>query len=753
MNPSRSLRSVLVLIAIIGAIVSVVAINHRNDAPRHTDAALADAAGVWAQSLVVTPVPTAAASDVQSPCADTEPRRLLAEPLAAVRKLIGLADVDNPWLDPQLRSKHNRLNERLDAADRILAGRAGGDNPWLGQRYRSDRAQLYRLAQHTGVDCNALLRLGRWLVTTPSAMTRFQWRERHPSLAGDALVAIDRTLFSRPNPWRHPNGCLYFATPPGQRQKVLGNAALCDPAAESVAPPRGIAPLLAKIRQMSVADPEDSGSNSLSVLGRDVPQGPHVRLTLLADQQATAQNTLDCATGRSEPCRELGIDAARWQDRYENAAVRSVGLLQLDIPSGRIEVIGSAHTRCYQQENDGPGRAPDCPPMPIAAAYRPHLLDNHGLYGQAMPASMVKVDESVGLLRSDLGPSLRGPGRQRFLDDLKASRSIAFIDRLFAKDQGYRDRQRLQHVLRAAGDLGWNANCEHGNRRCGRQSLLFGSDTTPRDSRDESVFTARLQLEPAPGGGQWQPLATAYTPEWAKACAARKWKSCPGGKMAEILAETWGQGHARASPLGVAGMLARLAGAAAGTHIAAPHLVERVDRRPIPAPASIAPALAAADAQLILDGLALTHRAASPRYRSPGSVHLACVAALGSAAACNRLDTVAGKSGTPRFAHKHLKLEERRQLCQRLATGPRAPAHKQAFADCFMPPLKWYAALLREAPGKPYSKAVVVLVNERNWRRHGLVDDPDDKGINVAAEIAFHYLRNAFPEAMRKAAP
>ena len=55
------------------------------------------------------------------------------------------------------------------------------------------------------------------------------------------------------------------------------------------------------------------------------------------------------------------------------------------------------------------------------------------------------------------------------------------------------------------------------------------------------------------------------------------WEKCKGGAVVDVVAEGWGQGHARASVLGVAGMMATLAAAANGaTSVPRPHLVDAV---------------------------------------------------------------------------------------------------------------------------------------------------------------------------------
>ena len=75
------------------------------------------------------------------------------------------------------------------------------------------------------------------------------------------------------------------------------------------------------------------------------------------------------------------------------------------------------------------------------------------------------------------------------------------------------------------------------------------------------------------------------------------WEKCRGGAVVDVVAEGWGQGHARASALGVAGMMATLAAAANGAARGAPpHLVDARARRRRDARADAAPRSRAAAA-------------------------------------------------------------------------------------------------------------------------------------------------------------
>src|SRR5205085_7131065 len=129
---------------------------------------------------------------------------------------------------------------------------------------------------------------------------------------------------------------------------------------------------------------------------------------------------------------------------------------------------------------------------------------------------------------------------------------------------------------------------------------------------------------------------------------------CSGGVVVDVVAEGWGQGHARASALGGAGMMATLAAAANGQQQARmPHLVlalrgaGRADvasgRTPLMrlnVDATEPVRIARDAAEVILSGLSFGHRA--------GTSRLACEQVF-DARTCAQMDWIAGKTGTPTF--------------------------------------------------------------------------------------------------------
>jgi hypothetical protein len=218
------------------------------------------------------------------------------------------------------------------------------------------------------------------------------------------------------------------------------------------------------------------------------------------------------------------------------------------------------------------------------------------------------------------------------------------------------------------------------------------------------------------------------------------WEKCKGGAVVDVVAEGWGQGHARASVLGVAGMMATLASAANGAASAPrPHLVQAVhgvagnagDAFAAAAARWTAPTLAASPlsreaAEVILSGLSYSHRA--------GTARTACEQVF-DPRRCRDIDWVAGKTGTPSFPSDGLSLDALVKLCR--AGAPSSEAAKRG-ACSSLRPYKWYVAAFRADRSKdgPWTKAIAVLA-ERNWlRASGRVHGAGDLGPNPAAEIA-----------------
>ena len=587
---------------------------------------------------------------------------------------------------------------------------------------------------------------------------------------------------TRANPWRGLPGCLYLQSRDGTRLHWV-QAAQDGPACASapgVAPPANAnasAPLVA-VAPMSAVPPDAQGlllalqpwlaappqarpgvaaapaagtfqprPRTAMLGGQPVLQGAALTLTVVAPAQAKAQLLLRCMTGHADACASAGLPAQRWAHLHEGAAARMAALAQIDIATGAIEVLASAHSDCFardalKQGPQGPqGPASDCPVLAHSPTTpQPWRLDNHAAYSAANLGSLVKPMLALALLRSDIGPWLQGAGHAQLMQALKKSKTEIFLDWLYCRDSHFAAAcPRLAQGIQAAADLGLAGQPLPALLGEGQHLMLPGARALRQPAATDS------------GRPVWQPMTLAPTaPALRAACSARAWSQCDGEALANQTAELWGAGNTLGSPLGVAAAYARLGAAANGARLAPPpHLAARIeagDGDLLPAPGQPL-AIAQSHAQAILAGMSLTHT-------FDGSAHSACLAVLGTAAACNTWAGLAGKTGTPGFRHDRLTWVERNALCTRQqiaaqaaqaarGAGQQAPPSVRAdLARCAIAPVKWYAALVKDRAGGPWSKVVVVLT-ERNWERAtGKVDSALDRGSpNVAAEAAMRYLQ------------
>ena len=521
-----------------------------------------------------------------------------------------------------------------------------------------------------------------------------------------------------------------------------------------------------------------AGHNRIVIDGAPVDVGFSIDLTIDPQLQALAQKAAACYTGRQDVCQALGLRRNDDKDRplgaqlLEGAMVRTAAVAVIDVASGRIEALAGTMSPCARQEVEGPVRGPGCDQrLPFPARYRPDALLNPAVFQDAMPASTIKPimaaaflsDPEVGAawlaaenaaMRRDAAPS-----RDSLRGQLMRSDSARFLDRMFCSDKGYANCRRAWDVQTAAAAFGWNAGCADGRLDCGKQDLLFGravADTGAPGAAPSLVTPVafgRLLSEPLAG----KPGAAMHLTPFAvlKADAVRRcsagpdgrrlteddWEKCKGGAMVDVVAEGWGQGHARATALGVAGMMAALAAAANGqAEVRRPHLVESLRGASASGSggtafdaavagwqaAAVRPNRIARDAaEMILSGLSYSHRA--------GTARTACEQVF-DPRRCREIDWLAGKTGTPSFPNDGVSLDELQRLCAQPDPGPAAKT-----GTCSsLRPYKWYVAAYRSnhASSGAWDKVIAVLT-ERNWlKQTGQVYGVGDQGPNPSAEIA-----------------
>ena len=549
--------------------------------------------------------------------------------------------------------------------------------------------------------------------------------------------------------------------------------------------------------ETDASDATDAGApsrpNRIVLDGAAVDVGFSIGVTIDPALQALAQKTAACYTGRHDICRSLGLrrsgdrDLPIGEGMLEGAMVRMAAVAVIDIESGRIEALAGALSRCARQEVDGPGRDADCDiRLPYAVQYRPDALLNPAVFHDAMPASTIKpimaaafladprsgarwlAAERAGIERSAM------PARDSLRGQLMRSDSARFLDRMFCFDSGFAKCRRPWDVQASAFWFGWNAGCAtsmadagaHARPGCGRHDLLFGRplDGAAAPGPAFPIAYGRLMAEPLAGkigaAMHLRPpamLDAGIVARCALGADGRRlsdddWGKCKGGAVVDVVAEGWGQGHARASALGVAGMMAALAAAANGqATLRAPHLVETLrgaaaGAHAVPDAAALllnstplANPLARVSAEVILSGLSYSHRA--------GTARTACEQVF-DARRCRDIDWLAGKTGTPSFPSDGVTLDELARLCSSdaaIANPPRSAAptlptraNGRPVVCSSLRPYKWYTAVWRgDATGSgPWTKAIAVLT-ERNWiRQSGQIHGAGDHGPNPSAEIA-----------------
>ncbi len=541
---------------------------------------------------------------------------------------------------------------------------------------------------------------------------------------------------------------------------------------------------------------EAHGGNRIERNGKFVDVGFSTHLTIVPTTQSLVQQMARCYTGDTAACAlaGLGNDNALSKftaQMYEGAAARMVAVTVIDVASGRIEALGSGHTDCYRQDHESYKRDLSvCPDLPFAPAYKPDRLRNHALFTDAMPASTIKPIMALGFLQDETYRkklmTSKLDARTDFTvmqNDLKVSYSVGFLNRMFCQDHTppWVACERPKLVQSAAAQLGWNLGCtDTATPECGGLDVLFGrplflrvADDKGRSPMSQPITYGRLLTQP-PKPKDWvnRQLITdfSYDPVVAQTChdgskteKGQKWRKCKGGHFVNLESEGWGQGNAQANVVGVAGMLGRLAAAANGmTEQRFPHLVDKitdfrgekfdlaVEQLKLNAPVKIN--VASADAMHILAGMQSHMPAGVPKGSGgAGTAFSACKNVFSEPGRCNKIDWLAGKTGTPPYSHDSITLLEIKKRCGQRGAGAQEGENQTIWKEsCSRErPYKWYVAAFKTDSKGPYTKVIAVLA-ERNWHRtgnrQGKVNAPgDDEESNISAELAFRIMKKLRP--------
>jgi hypothetical protein len=307
--------------------------------------------------------------------------------------------------------------------------------------------------------------------------------------------------------------------------------------------------------------------------------------------------------------------------------------------------------------------------------------------------------------------------------------------------------------------------------------VLFGLPSTSRIRKDTgrtplgaSVIYGRLLTEPAVAASPVDfQLMHDFTFDGALAAGCSRgdhyfgsgqnpaWRKCRQGHFSNLEHEGWGQGNARATTIGAAGMLARLAAAANGqTTQRLPYLIDRITdarsenfdlaARQFHLGDPVEVKVPQADAAFILQGM-ISHKARGvPAGTRTGTANGACIRVF-DATTCNKIDWVSGKTGTPPYGNDDMTLSAIHKKCSTRPGKESSGSEQQEWqVSCSSErPYKWYIAVFQTEAGAPgFNKAIAVLT-ERNWHKSGplagKVQSPGDHDeMNVSAEMAFRIM-------------
>ena len=472
-------------------------------------------------------------------------------------------------------------------------------------------------------------------------------------------------------------------------------------------------------------------SHTVNLLGYEQPVGLHVASTIQAERQAKLQQLAQCFVGKQNICQQLGL-AQRYpqleqdfEQFAERAPVRTVGIVQLDVASGEIEVLASGQSECFVHDHRFARQAEDCPKVNYTLRANPELLRNHAFFNEAQPASTNKPIIALSLMQDP-------PANLAY--ELARSNSDAFARHTFCN--GRTPCPKPQNIQQLATSMGWNQSCDSketttqvslGTPRqqgfaCGQVDLVWGKRTpSSLGAANRNLLNiqsspyGRMGVQPAPAQ-QWQPAGFRLIQDFDfRLDPPRQGVNFYHQiKSSQPLASelALGQANARVTPVGVAGLYAHLVRAAQGQQEQTlPHLVRGVydQKGKTPEPLeSLRPDQLPITINQTHATQVLSMMSGSSRRFSAGSgtAYSSCIKVLPQNTCNNLTNIVAGKTGTPTVQSTR--------------------------------PYKWYAAAYRSHPSqKGFDKVIVVLV-EPNWQADQLNAPQSIKSAgNYAADIGF----------------
>ena len=661
------------------------------------------------------------------------------------------------------------------------------EEQFLRQPYILDIDGLLADKQTVDLSCKEILASVQWLTRQGQYQgSQFwyglAWRERSVKASAEIFqkniwVALPKSIVTSRSPWSGLSGCIFWRDALTGKPLYLGSTqnpvtAFClqqakqqnnglEPQALTSAIELPSLPLitqsLAPWRQPQHSKHAQfiDKPHVAQVRAEDVAVGLHAQLTLDPRWQNALQDLTACYTNASgQPCEQV---ITKGESRFENARVRKAGLVVLDVPTGAILAAVSSDSPCGLHDAQRKGLRPSgCPSVPAESVYRPKWpkeVDNHALFTQAQPGSLVKPLLMAGILSSGanypgLESALQRSDSQQFLDawlcrkQLRAGKFTPDCDR----------PERTQAIAQA---WGWSHHCEKKSSAsesllCGQRDILTGLDmdvsmyTQPLLPvlSGHTLVTAQTSGDKKNSYAEMQWPANMPTAEERLHCAESGktgYTRCKGANLG-LISEGYGQGNTLTTPVGMAGLLASLANSADAKPMQRPHILAKVFRNDTPLPlvsenkmegtqSSSARLVKPEIAQKIISAMMLTHR-------KTGTAFAAC-SDVWDAKSCQSDLGIAGKTGTPGDADDRSLKQLQEDMKDRQACFFRKESGCDVRYPMPRPRYRWYGALFKQASSDKFDKVVVVLV-QSNWRKSdGRFSDDQ----NAATEIGLRAIK------------